>query len=195
MSYLNELWLTVAWPSLELESDGGQTHRPLSSLLSSSKSLIKLSVEDSSIPSVFWPGIHSVLLTISNQPPREVFKPGWSHCCQFLLQCDPFLILIPLTHFVHGYEGLLCLVRESCSLPTFGQLFTAAWFNAVELSSQHLFGWMPQPQKEESFLFYFALLSQHTIWYIDSMLFSDTFQVRLYICVIFLTMRIDLEYG
>lgn len=98
----------------------GTARRPLSSLLSSSKSLIKLSVEDSGTPSVFWPRVHLMLPNnIQSASPRGVqagivsllpISPVW-----------PFHLLVPLTHFIHGYEGLLCLVRclksESSSLP------------------------------------------------------------------------------
>ena len=117
---------------------GGTAHRPLSSLLSSSKSLIKLSVEDSSTPSIG----QAILLKLPdnvhpNVPPRVVRLPR----CQFLL-CDPFISSSLLTHFAHAHEGALvfgevfekpnqalCLslsLSLTLSPSTFSQLLTAA---------------------------------------------------------------------
>lgn len=132
----------------------GTAHRPLSSLLSSSKSLIKLSVEDGRTPSVFWPGVH---LTLPNNI-QSTYPRGVQARIVSLLPISParpFHLLVPPTHFVHGCEGALVFgevfeKRIELAPSTFTQLFSAARFNAAELSSQHLFGLMPQPQKEES---------------------------------------------
>ena len=85
--------------------------------------------------------------------PRGLFVfPAANFSCATLSSPRPFW------HISHMHmRGLLCFVRclksqikPSVSLSlslsltlspsTFSQLLTAAWFNAVELSSQHLFG-------------------------------------------------------
>lgn len=84
VSYLNELWLTAAWPSLERRIRPGlapTTPRCRSSLLFPSPTLIKLSVED---------GAQSLNFTSSPLSSLRCFQPEFLPLCQLIPPSNPY---------------------------------------------------------------------------------------------------------
>lgn len=161
----------------------GTTHRPLSSLLSSSKSLIKLSVEDSST-CLLARHSFSAASQYPINPPMRCSSQDHLHAANF--SCVTLSSPRPADTFCTWMRGALVFgevfeKRIKLSPSTFSQLFTAAWFNAVELSSQHLFGLMLQPQKKNRVwrdITAYLFLSRYIIRHIVSVLLGATYLVR-----------------
>lgn len=101
--------------------------------------------------------------------PQRCLSQDRLPCCQFLL-CDPFHLPVPLTHFAHWKWGFGKVFERRIKLSLHIHS-GAAWFNAGELGSQHLFGLMLQPWKKKESLGRFKSL-------FVSVLVSYPYQVR-----------------
>lgn len=145
VSYLNELWLTEAWPSLERESDRDSTQAPVQPII------ILPNLNQAVCGGQQYPVCLKARRSFNTAPPPI---PPWGvHLPAASFSCVTLSSPCPCDIFCTWIWGALVFGEERRSEPassTFSQLLTAAWFNAVELRSQHLFVFMPQPQKWQS---------------------------------------------